>query len=52
MCPREGENVPEPVIGYAYTGTEPDVSTLVVVADMGRYSLINGIIRSRYSQTE
>lgn len=47
-----GEHSPEPVTGYVYTGTEPDGGTLVVSADAGRDSLINGIIRSRYSQTE
>ena len=49
---REGENVPEPVTGYASTGTEPDGGTLIAAADMSRDSLINGIIRSRYTQTE
>lgn len=49
---REGENAPEPVTGYAYTGTEPDGGTLIAATDMSRDSLINGIIRSRYSQTE
>lgn len=49
---REGENAPEPVTGYAYTGTEPDGGTLIAATDMGRDSLINGIIRSRYTQTE
>ncbi len=49
---REGEESPEPVTGYAYTGTEPDGGTLIVATDMSRDSLINGIIRSRYSQTE
>lgn len=49
---REGETVPEPVTGYAYTGTESDGGTLIAATDMSRDSLINGIIRSRYSQTE
>lgn len=49
---REGENAPEPVTGYAYTGTEPDGGRLIAAGDMSRDSLINGIIRSRYSQTE
>lgn len=49
---REGEDAPEPVTGYTYTGTEPDGGTLIAAADMSRDSLINGIIRSRYSQTE
>lgn len=48
----EGEEAPEPVTGYAYTGTEPDGGTLIAAAVMSRDSLINGIIRSRYSQTE
>lgn len=42
----------EPTTGYAYTGTEPDGGTLIVAADASRDNLINGIIRSRYSQTE
>lgn len=49
---REGEESPEPVTGYAYTGTEPDGGTLIAAGDMSRDSLINGIIRSRYTQTE
>lgn len=49
---REGENAPEPVTGYAYIGIEPDGGTLIAATDMSRDSLINGIIRSRYSQTE
>lgn len=49
---RDGEESPEPVTGYAYTGTEPDGGTLIASGDMSRDSLINGIIRSRYSQTE
>lgn len=49
---REGGSSPEPVTGYAYTGTEPDGGTLIAATDMSRDSLINGIIRSRYSQTE
>lgn len=49
---REGEEAPKPVTGYAYMGTEPDGGTLIAAADMSRDSLINGIIRSRYSQTE
>lgn len=42
----------EPVTGYAYTGTEEDGGTLIEAAGPDRDSLINGIIRSRYSQTE
>lgn len=42
----------EPVTAYAYTGTETDGGTLIDAADDSRDSLINGIIRSHYSQTE
>lgn len=49
---REGEEAPEHVTGYAYTGIEPDGGTLIAAGDMSRDSLINGIIRSCYSQTE
>lgn len=42
----------QPVTGYAYTGTQPDGGTLIVSADASRDNLVNGIIRSRYSQTE
>lgn len=49
------EDAPEeftPVTAYAYTGTEGDGGTLIVAADDSRNSLVNGIIRTRYSQTE
>lgn len=49
------EDAPEeftPVTAYAYTGTEGDGGTLIVAADDSRDSLVNGIIRTRYSQTE
>ena len=49
---REGKDTPEPVTGYAYTGTESDGGTLIISAGFDRDNLINGIIRSRYSQTE
>ena len=42
----------EPVTAYAYTGTEPDGGTLIEAADDTRDSLVNGIIRTRYSQSE
>jgi hypothetical protein len=42
----------EPVTAYAYTGTEADGGTLISAADDSRDSLINGILRTRYSQTE
>lgn len=41
-----------PVMAYAYTGTESDGGTLIEAADDSRDSLVNGIIRTRYSQTE
>lgn len=48
----EGETAPEPVTGYSYTGAEPDGGTLITASSVDRDSLINGIIRSRYTQTE
>ncbi len=42
----------EPVTGYAYSGPEDDGGTMIDAANESRDSLINGIIRSRYSQTE
>lgn len=42
----------EPVTGYSYTGSEPDGGTLIEATSPDRDSLINGIIRTRYSQTE
>lgn len=50
--PMEGQTASEPVTGYAYTGTEPDGGTLIAAKADDRDSLINGIIRSRYTQTE
>lgn len=41
----------EQVPGFEYDGTEKDGSTLIVAENSDRDSLINGIIRSRYSQT-
>ena len=49
------EDVPEdfkPVTAYAYTGTEEDGGTLIMATDETRDSLVNGIIRTRYSQSE
>lgn len=49
------EDAPEdftPVTAYVYTGTEPDGGTLIEAADDSRDSLVNGIIRNRYSQSE
>lgn len=48
----EGGTAPEPATAYAYTGTEPDGGTLIAATTDDRDSLINGIIRSRYTQTE
>ena len=48
------EDAPEdfaPITAYAYTGTEADGGTLIDAADDSRDSLVNGIIRSRYSQS-
>lgn len=42
----------EPITAYAYTGPMPDGGTLIQCTSPDRDSLINGIIRSRYSQTE
>lgn len=42
----------EPMTGYAYSGPEEDGGTMLDAANESRDSLINGIIRSRYSQTE
>ncbi len=42
----------EPVTGYAYSGPEDDGGTMIDAANESRDSLINGIIRSHYSQTE
>ena len=49
------EDAPEdfkPVTAYAYSGPELDGGTMLDAPDDSRDSLINGIIRSRYSQTE
>ena len=43
---------PTPVTGYQYTGTERDGGTLIPCQSLNRNDLINGIIRSKYSQTE
>lgn len=42
----------KPVTAYAYTGTEPDGGTLIDAADNSRDTLINGLIRSIYTQSE
>lgn len=48
----EGQPQPEPTTGYAYEGPMKDGGTLIEAKTSDRDSLINGIIRSRYSQTE
>lgn len=47
-----GESAPEPVTGYSYQGPMADGGTLIEAKTADRDSLINGIIRSRYTQTE
>lgn len=43
----------EPTTAYQYEGDQPDGGTLIECADTtSRDQLINGIIRSKYSQTE
>lgn len=42
----------EPYTAYEYTGPMTDGGTLIECTSSGRNELINGIIRSRYSQTE
>lgn len=42
----------EPTTGYAYSGEMPDGGTLIMADANNRDSLINGIIRATYSQTE
>lgn len=42
----------EAVDGFSYTGTMPDGGTLVECDEWNRDKLINGIIRTKYFQTE
>jgi len=42
----------EAVDGFSYTGTMPDGGTLVECDEWNRDKLINGIIRTKYLQTE
>lgn len=49
------EDAPEdfkPMTGYAYSGDMPDGGTLIEADANNRDSMINGILRSSYSQTE
>lgn len=48
----EGSEEPTVVTGYEYTGTELDGGTLIESKDASRDNLINGIIRTKYSQSE
>lgn len=41
-----------PVTAYSYEGTMTDGSTIIDAVDASRDSLINGIIRSKFSQSE
>lgn len=42
----------EPMKGYSYTGSMPDAGTLIECDEWNRDKLVNGIIRSKYLQTE
>lgn len=46
------EETTTPLPGFSYTGTMEDGGTLIECDDLDRNKLINGIIRSRYLQTE
>lgn len=48
----ETGETPAPTTAYAYTGEFPDGGTLLEVASFDRDSLINGVIRTKYSQSE
>lgn len=50
--PEGSETVP-PCVGYQYEGAMPDGGTLMPCSDItSRDEVINGIIRSKYSETE
>lgn len=42
----------ESMEGYSYTGSMPDAGTLIECDEWNRDKLVNGIIRSKYLQTE
>ena len=48
---RDGQPTPAPTTAYAYSGEENNGGTLIEVVSCDRDSLINGIIRTRYSQS-
>ncbi len=52
FVPDDGDPIPHPVTAYAYTGPEADGGTLLDVSEINRDSLINGILRTIYSQSK
>lgn len=48
----DGQPQPEPTTGYAYQGPMADGGTLIEATEKERGSLVNGIIRSQYNQSE
>lgn len=48
---RDDQPSPAPITAYAYSGDESNGGTLIETTSCDRDSLINGIIRSRYSQS-
>jgi len=48
----DGQPTPEPTTGYAYEGPMADGGTLIEATEADRDSLINGIIRCRFTQSE
>jgi len=45
-------DTPPAITGYAYTGDQRDGGTLVPATSIDRDTLINALIRTKYSQTE
>jgi len=50
--PEEGNENQDPFTAYFYEGPEKDGGTIIEAAESDRDSIINGIIRSKYSRTE
>lgn len=48
---RDDQPTPAPITAYAYSGEENNGGTLIETTSCDRDSLINGIIRTRYSQS-
>ena len=46
------DDTSDAIEGFSYTGTMPDGGTLIECDELNRDKLINGIIRSKYLQTE